>query len=203
LMRHDPSYRSLGLIISAWGLVLLLAFAPHCARAEGPLPIKIGVVDVEQITRRSSSIRASIQKAEKAIEGQKEAVDSKMKELQRHREALGAQRSVLSEEEILSKEKKIRALKEEIFDLHHEINKHLERIQSEVIDPELKRIMGTVEAIARRERFDLILPSEAVLFHTDRVDISPLVIQELDRRVEQKQIVPPGSFPSGAIKVAP
>ena len=171
---------------TAWiGLaaILLLAAAMNLP-AQSTAPTKIGVVDMERIARRSSTIRAKIGQAEQEIQIEREKADLKLKELQRLRQNLRDRQSVLTQQENEEQEKKIGDLREEIGDMDYKINKQLERIQSEVIDPEMHRIIAAIEKIAKTEQFDLILPTETVLFHTDRVDITALVIQELDKEAQ-------------------
>ena len=47
--------------------------------------------------------------------------------------------------------------------------------------PAVNRILQIVDEVARKEGYDLVIPSEMALYRVDKIDITPLVIQTLDR----------------------
>ena len=178
--QHHFQHKGLGLAFRLILPVLLCAMAlPAWAQSKSP---RIGVVDVEQITRRSRSVQDAVKQAEDQVRPQQDKVEAKIREMQTLRQNLSDQRTVIKPEDAESNEGKLRALREEVLDLQNEIDKRFARIQSEVMEPEVKRIMKTVDEIARREGYDLVVRSEAVLFSSDLVNITPLVIQSLDKQ---------------------
>ena len=66
-------------------------------------------------------------------------------------------------------------------DMNYAINKDITRIQRELMDPQVKKLMETIRALATSEGYDLILRSEDILYFNDTVDITPRVIQTLDK----------------------
>jgi outer membrane protein len=174
---------------------MLANLSPGTARAEGQTPasnapLKIGIVDVEAITRRSSSIQAKIRQAEQSVQADQDKIDVKLRDLQQMNQDLTSRRSVLSITEINAQEAKIRSLRDEVDDMQYQINKQLDRIRTEVMDPEVGRIMKTVSDVAKREGYDLIVRSEAVLYSIEKADLTPLVIQALDREDAQSAAKP-------------
>lgn len=162
--------------------VLSLALAaPALAQTAGKTA-KIGVVDFEQVVRRSRTIQSAVKQAESQLRPQQDKVEAKMREMQSLSQSLSDKSSVLKADDLSSEKERLRAMRQEVDELQFEINKRYERIQSEVMEPEVKRIGQAVENIARAEGFDLVLRSEAVLFHSDAVDLTPMVIQTLDRQ---------------------
>jgi outer membrane protein len=160
--------------------VVLGLFVSGPAMAQSKAP-KIGVVNVEQITRRSRSIQNAVKQAEEQVRPQQDRADAKLREMQKIRQNLSDRRSVLKQDEIDAQETRVRALREEVDDLQYEVNKKIDRIQAEVMEPEIKRIKTAVEDVARSEGYDVVLRSESVLYRSDAVDLTPLVIQALDR----------------------
>lgn len=157
--------------------MLVAGSAPAVQAAE----TKAGVVDVAEVTRRSSSIQSSVNKAESQVQERQNEVEVKMDALQKKRSELSSRRSILSEEQISKQESELLKLREEIDDLQHEINKQLTRIQSEIMDPEVERVMKAVKAVAKREGYDIVVRAETTLYFSDAVDLTPLVVKELDK----------------------
>lgn len=169
-------------VLSAAGLIALMFMLAMGSAQAQEKTTRLGVVDVERVTRQSETIQGTIRKAEAAVAGQQKKIDSRLEELKRLRLELRQQQSVLSETETAAKEKALRDLKEEIDDIQYEVNKKLERIRIDLMNPEVDRIMATVRKVAEKEGFDLVIRAEMALYFNDKVDLTPLVIQELDRK---------------------
>lgn len=142
---------------------------------------KFGVVDVDKIIARSRTVSQAVKAAEAKLKVRQDQIDARMTEMQSARQELDRKRSVMSEDQVKAEEDKINRQREAIEDLQHETNKELARIRQEVMPPEVNRIMEAVRQVANTEGYDLILPAETVLFHAEKVDITPLVIQLLDK----------------------
>lgn len=182
-------------------LALLFCAAIIPAQAAFGAP-KIGVVDVDLITRRSRSIQNAVKQAEGQVRAQSDKVDAKVSQLQTMRQNLNDRRSVLKAEDVAAEQARIDRLREEIDDLKYDVNKQIDRIQREVMEPEVKRVMKTVEDVARSEGYDLVVRAEAVLFRSDAVDLTPLVIQALDRQSGAASRVEPTATPEASEKKA-
>jgi outer membrane protein len=160
-------------------VVGVLALLPLPARAQD---FKIGVLDFKQVTERSTSIRRMIADAEAPLAEKKRLIETKGEAFAQARRRLEARRSVLTDDQLKEEEQQLSALREEISDLQHEIDKAYERLDKEIMQPAVDRIMGIVEQVARAEGFDLVIPSEMALYHSEKADLTPLVIQTLDRQ---------------------
>jgi outer membrane protein len=171
--------RPAALIGRALSTILFCGLALSAA-AQGKA-IKIGVVDSDQITRRSRTIQDAIKQAETQVRPQRDKIEAKTDELQSLRQSLRDRRSVLKQEEVAAEESKIQSLYDEVKDLQRDIDKQFDRAQREIVEPEVKRVMKTIEDVSKREGYDLVVRAEAVLYQSDIVDLTPLVIQELDR----------------------
>jgi hypothetical protein len=66
--------------------------------------------------------------------------------------------------------------------MQYDINKQYEKLDKDVMGPAVERVMSIVQDLAKKEDYDLILPSESVIYHSDRTDITSVVIQALDRQ---------------------
>jgi Skp family chaperone for outer membrane proteins len=142
---------------------------------------KIAVVDMDQITRNSRSIQETVRKAEEQVRPETDRAEAKMHEMQNLRQSLADRRSVMKMEDIKEEETRISALYDEVEDLKISINKKIKHIKEDVMGPIIHGVVDTVRQISQREGYDLVLSSDMVLYHTDAVDITSLVIQALDR----------------------
>lgn len=156
---------------------LLLALAVP-ARAQG---LKIGVLDFKQVTERSTAIQAMVKSAESPLAAKKSSIDSKTSDYKERKDKLDSRRSVLSEDQIKAEEQALDKIKTDIQDMQYEVNKQYDRMDQEVMQPAVERIMAIVQEIAKREGYDLVVPSEVALYKTDKIDLTPLVIQALDK----------------------
>ena len=166
-------------------LVLGLVLCASVAGAQTGVQ-KIAVVDMEAITRRSRSVQDAVKKAESQVQQQQDKVDAKMRDLRQMKDNLRARRSVLSETESKKQEDDILKLQDEMDDLQYDVTKQVNAIQKELMDPVVDRIIKTVQEIAKREGYTMVIRAEAVLYNEDNSDISPLVIQALDKQDQSK-----------------
>lgn len=170
-----------------WTRFLIVALAPIWM-APGPQPaqagpenLKVGFVDVTLASRRSQSIQKGIKAAERELKLAQEKVELQIKEYRRLGENLLARRSVLSEPEIRSQEEDLEQQREEVDQLSRDLERQLRRTETEVMEPAVDRILETVRAVAKKHDFDLILRSDVVLYAVDGMDVTALVVEELDR----------------------
>jgi Skp family chaperone for outer membrane proteins len=147
----------------------------------GAADLKIGVVDMKLITERSTVIQAMIRKAEGPILDQRDKIEARRREFEQQRGNLAARRSVMSPEDAAAEEARLRTVGEEIADLEYEVGKQYSRLEEEVMRPAIEKIIGTIRTVAVREAYDLILPSEMALYSSERADITPLVIEAIDK----------------------
>lgn len=169
-----------------WLIPVLMGLAlVGSGRAESPgsgRALRIAVVDMDEVTRRSESVQQLVRQAETRIQEKKDRIDIKMDDLQRQRTELEQRRSVLSKEEIEQQQAALRTLREQIHDLQYDVNKQLESIRLDLMDPEVERIMETIGEVAEREGFDLVLRHEAALYFNEKADLTPLVVEALDQQ---------------------
>jgi outer membrane protein len=176
-------------------LSVCAVFAPAPARAQD---LKVGVLDYKLVIERSTAIREMIAKAEAPLQQQKSKIDVKIEEFRRQRERLEARRSVLSPDQFAQEQRGLDALREEIQDMQHEVNKQYERLDKEVMQPAVDRILEIVQQVARDEKFDLVIDSATVLFRSERLDLTPIVIQTLDRQAALAPLGKPADARAGA-----
>ncbi len=162
------------------GLALLAMLAP-AAPAAGESTSKIGYIDIDIAVSRSQTIQAAVTGAEAEQRRKQEEMEILIRRGRRSRDDLKARRSVLSEDEISLGEAKIDALLDEIELMRLDIEKNWRRITTNVMEPAVDRILTTVREVGKAQGFDLILRADVVLYGIEALDITPLVIESLDR----------------------
>ena len=141
---------------------------------------KIGVLDMKVVTERSRAIQAMVRTAEAPLKAQTDRIDARRNEFVQKRQQLDSRRSVLTATQIEEEEAALRTMSEEIQDMQHEVTKQYARLEDEVMKPAIEKILGVVDQVATAEGYDLVLPREVVLFHTEAVDLTDRVIARLD-----------------------
>ena len=142
---------------------------------------RIGFVDVALVSSLSQSIQANVKEAEAEMKNEQEKIDLLIQRYRISRAELDARRSVLSEAEFTNSQKNVRDIQDEIELRQLEVNKLLRRIESDIMGPAVDRILQSVRDVAESEGFDLVLTSEVVVHGADALNITPLVVQALDR----------------------
>lgn len=158
-------------------IALLTAAAPAAAESTS----KIGYIDIDIAVSRSQTIQAAVTGAENEQRRRQEEMEILIRRGRRSRDDLQARRSVLSEDEIRRGEARIDALLDEIELMRLEIEKSWRRITTQVMEPAVDRILKTVREVGKAQGFDMILRADVVLYGIEALDITPLVIESLDR----------------------
>lgn len=141
---------------------------------------KIVFVDIDLAAKRSQSIQKVVKDAENDQKKKQDSMDLQVREYRQMQSDLAARRSVLSESELRKEEKKIESLRDELEIQQREIEKGWRRLENDVYKPAVDRVIEAVNAVAKKRGFDLVLRRDVVLFGVEALDITPLVVQELD-----------------------
>lgn len=167
--------RPIALILA---ILLLASFSAHAAE------VRIGYVDVSRAAARSKSITSSVQEAENKLKAKQDELESALRDFKSAQDDLQARRSVLTDDAVEAEEDRIQELREKADLLRLQIDQGLRRTETEVMAPAVDRILATVDEVARAQGFDLILRSDVVIYGVQTLDITPLVIEALDRNSE-------------------
>lgn len=139
---------------------------------------KVGVVDIERVLREA----IPAMKAEKKIEKEFFARDQEIKkmikqakELQGQLEKEGAE---LSDADHRNKERELSAMDVDLQRLQREFREDLNLRKNEELAIVLELANKAIQAIAEKEKFDLILQEAA--YRNPKIDITEKVIQNLD-----------------------
>ena len=140
--------------------------------------IKIGVVNAAKVLEQAPQMEA----ARKALEKEFAPRDQELVELQKSvrnlEEKLSRDGDIMSDVEQRKMERDIRSRKRELKRLQDEFNEDLNLKRNEAFDRIRRKVLEVVNAIGKKEKFDLIV-NDGVLYASDRIDITSAVIKQL------------------------
>lgn len=142
---------------------------------------KIGFVDVKAIATRSNSIQSQVKSAEDKLRLKQEELEIHIRDYRNARRDLDAQKSVLSDDETRKRESKVEELRDKIDVMQLEIDKELRRTETDVMGPAVDRIIEAVQTVGREGGYDIIFTKDIVIYGRESYDLTPLVIDRLDK----------------------
>ncbi|CAN5381893.1 hypothetical protein BH09SUM1_BH09SUM1_03170 [soil metagenome] len=183
--------------------VLLTIGFPALICAQGIIatngaPAKIGFVDIEVVLDSSSAVRTIVGEIDTQLGEEDRAIETKKRDLRKLRLSLDQQSSVLSESERAQRQQEAIDLMSAIEELDYKYQRSVKEKQRTTIEPLLTQVIKIIGEVGQRDGYDLIVRGEVVLWGRETVDMTPLIVQELDKRVEElrKAVRPAAAVPS-------
>jgi outer membrane protein len=181
--------------LAATVLSALVALAPASASAEG----KIAVVDVQQaVMQTEDGIRAQ-GTLKKLFDKRQKELDAKQEELQRAREDIERQARVLSREALARRMEDWQRRMVELQTSFVDYNKELQKKQGDLTGPILRKMMGIITRLAKKNGYELILDRSATPYARPDLDLTEQVVQMYNSGGEGGDAPPEGGGdkPSG------
>lgn len=177
LFRHNARAARLGALAVMFALAAAIA-APVQAQSR---PQKIGVVDVDRIMAQSVSFQSAARRIESSLQPLKEKLTGKMQERNQLEQSIRERSTVLKADEVAQLKERYIALDTDVRDSNYTITKESDRLQREILEPVMKRLKNVIEETARSQGYDLVLYANQLFYFSDSVDLTPMVLQSLDR----------------------
>ena len=155
-------------------ILFLLMLVPAFTNAE----IKIGYVQVEKVLKQAPQTAASNKKLEKEFKGRSENLKKEIKGVQTKEKSYKKNSVTMSKAERESAVKKIQNAKLDIQRLERALREDIDLRRREEIGKLQVRINKAVEAVAKKESYDLIL-YQSVAYANKNVDITDVIIKAL------------------------
>ena len=150
-----------------------LGLAEGPARAEG----KIGVVDVQQVVMQTEDgIRVQAM-LKKFFDKRQQELDARQTELGRAREDIEKQSRVLSRQAL---EKRMEDWQRRMVELQTkfvENNKELQEKQGQLTGPIIKKLVGVIARLAKKNGYDLIVDKQAVPYARPDLVLTDQIVQ--------------------------
>ena len=155
-------------------ILFLLMLVPAFTYAE----IKIGYVQVEKVLKQAPQTAASNKKLEKEFKGRSEKLKKDIKGVQTKEKSCKKNSVTMSKVERESAVKKIQNAKLDIQRMERALREDIDLRRREEISKLQVRINKAVEAVAKKESYDLIL-YQSVAYANKNVDITDVIIKAL------------------------
>lgn len=146
--------------------------------SEGAL--KIGVLDWQQLFSKAPQAEEAGKRLEREFQGAKDRLINKQKEFQTKRDKLQRDKDVMSTGERSKKEKELAKMEQDLRRMDEELRSDYTTRHREETDDFVKTVREVVETLAAEQKYDLVLPQEATVYVSDRVDITETVLAKLD-----------------------
>jgi outer membrane protein len=168
--RVPPRPRLLAALLPA-----LLALAPA---GEAAAQNRIAVVDLQHaVMQTEDGIRAQAT-LKKLFDKRQQDLDAKQNDLQRAREDIERQSRVLSREALQKRMEDWQRQMVELQTVFVDYNKELQKKQSELTGPIIKKMMGVIGRIANKQGYELIIDKQAAPYVRPDLDLTEQVIQQ-------------------------
>jgi len=113
----------------------------------------------------------------KLFDKRQQELDAKQTELGRAREDIEKQSRVLSREAMAKRMEDWQRRMVELQTVFVEYNKELQKKQGELTAPVVKKMMGIVSRLAKKNSFDLVIDKQAAPYARSDLDLTEQVIQ--------------------------
>ncbi|WP_264435596.1 OmpH family outer membrane protein [Coxiella endosymbiont of Dermacentor marginatus] len=140
----------------------------------------IGKVDMRQIFQASPQIKAINIQLEKEFLPQRERIINLDKYLREDVKKLKRNEVVMSKKETEDLRNRIQEEQKEFQQSQVEFQQRLYKAQNQAIGKFIIKISGAVKTVAKKEKIDLVLPKDTLLYARDSRDITLDVISELN-----------------------
>lgn len=138
---------------------------------------RIGVVDLQHaVMQTEDGIRAQAT-LKKLFDKRQQDLDAKQNELQRAREDIERQSRVLSREALQKRMEDWQRQMVELQTVFVDYNKELQKKQSELTAPVIKKMMAVVSRLAKKQGFELIIDKQAAPYARPDLDLTEQIIQ--------------------------
>ena len=171
---------------SIWTLVVWVSLGLAASPALAA-DLKVGVVDGTTVLEQSPQVEELRVRLEKEFAARDRNLTNKQKEIRRLEEKLERDGVIMGERERTDLERNVRAKKRETRRQLDEYREDLNLRRNEGLQEIQRHVLEVIEALAKRQKFDLIMRSEAVIFAGKRVNVTDDVIKMLKKEFKSKR----------------
>lgn len=168
----------------------------------GAVPLKIGVIDIDQIRRDAAAVkdaRAQIAKYHTAIQADIQKEEAALREANQE---LARQRNVLSPEAFTEERRKFEQRLVDVQRKVQERSQEMDDIQNDVMRRMNEAMAEVVIDIAKEQGFGLILRLDQSVFAGEPLLITQVVLDRLNKKLPSIKVSEPSGAKGGASKAA-
>jgi len=163
------------------GLMLLLIFAsvPAFAAENTSPPLRIGVLDFQQLLTKAPQAEIAAKRIEDQFRPQQEKLMAKQNEFQTKQKKWQRDRDTMADAERVRLEKDLNKVQQEIRRLDEEYRSEKTALYMDERDNFMALVREVVDSMSRENKYDLVLLQEAALYIDNRIDITNEVLDRL------------------------
>lgn len=165
------------------GFVLAIVFVSCLATAAfGADVAKIGIVDLQEILKKSDAGKAAQSEITTYGNKLKEDFDAKQEEVEELKNALERESFVIDKQQREDKEREIRIKINDIKTLQRKYTQELKEYEAKLVKGIHTDIVDVIEDLGKKEGFLLIIERTAALYYPNTIDITDKVIEAYNKQ---------------------
>lgn len=142
-------------------------------------PSKIGIVDLQKIMQTSPQMKAVQQKLEANFQPRRDKLLAMEKTLKEDMEKFKRDSAILSATQKKELEKKIVGSQRQFERDGQQYQQELSTAHNEAMEVLYAKVRTAISAIARNDKYDLIVQKDAAPFSNDTLDVTDKVLKEI------------------------
>lgn len=186
-----------------YGALFMVLFSHSFLQAEQEPPVKIGYVNLDRIMLESRAIKNVVGAVQDDMKKEQDSMSEKMTRYKVLSEAYDQQKTILTREQLKTRRQELDELKIAIEDQKDKISRMIRRSERELVEPTIELVDRAIQAVGKKEGYDLILRNDAVLFVSDRCDVTTRVLQMMEEMQKEDKIKKSPDIPSPAPETSP
>lgn len=166
-----------------FGCVLFTASFLSAADTK-PIPVKIGVFELQKIMRESKVIQGYREQIGKEVESKKRLFTLKQETARQLEDKLIKEIQKLSPLEKASQEEKLATEVKELKRLKEDIDQEIQKMDRQLTQKAFQSIGEEIKKLAQKDKFSVIFEKNAagVAYFHDSMDVTAQIIQLIDKR---------------------
>ena len=172
-----------GVIGAMMAVALFLGSGSAFAQARGSTPVVVIIVDVQMAQRESLAGKALISQRDKYQQSFQADFNTTRQQLQAADQDLAKQKGVIPQD---AYEQKAKALEQQVIAFQRRTQmavRALEKSTESAAAEMMNAILNITGEIANESGANLVLPKQQVVLHEPRMDVTPTVIERLNRKM--------------------
>ncbi len=177
---------------------ILLGLCLVCSLGASAQNLKIGVMDEDRLRDKFTQLREALDKLESDVGAKQKEFDDMQQTLVDEKKKLDLQKSLKPDDAALKqKEKDLFGKLQDLRELMVDANRDLSKRKLDVLKTFTPHIQKAVDKVATDNSYDLILKRSDTYYFSVKVDVTDLVLAELERMGPVKMAPIDASKPSG------
>lgn len=141
--------------------------------------LTVGVIDLAQVLQNSPQMKKAADKLKAEFKPRQERIAAMQEDMQKNQDKIKRDSSVMSQVDLQALQDKVVNERRDLQRMQEDYMQDLQAAQQQAMQGVLQGIDKIVQNIASQGHYDLILQKNSVAFASQRVDITPQVIQQL------------------------